>query len=138
MDIDLQWGGYYASKESDGSQYGVFRILDFNRNAYHIAIFKEKFDEIPEFSDIEKLSPYIGHSPIDSRALLNEKNVRLLGSKELETDDLEGYSYYLEAHDVDEKEIDELVESLISYSKEPPMKLSLSLNGDELEIEERN
>lgn len=138
MDIDLKWGGYYASKDDNQSEYGVFRILDFNRDDYHVAMFKEKFSEIPKFSEIENLSPFIGHAPIDSKALLNKKSIELLGSKELEADDLDGYAYYLEAHDVEKKEIDELISKLIGFSKKPPIKLRLRIVAEELEIEERN
>ena len=137
MDFDLQWGGYYVSKEKGETEYGLFRILDFNKYSYQVAIFTEKFDVIPEFEDVLKLSPFIGHAPIDSRALLNERELHLIASKALELDDLVGYQYYLEEHEVDKNEIDELFKDLIDYSKAPPYKLRLSTNDEELIIEER-
>ena len=37
LDIDLAWGGFYAGISKDSGEVSVFRMLDFNQNAYHIA-----------------------------------------------------------------------------------------------------
>lgn len=137
MNIDIQWGGYYASREEGDTEFGVFRLLDFNRDAYQAAIFKEKFAELPNLEDIMKLSPYIGHAPIDSKALLRPKEIYLLGGQQLAEEDLEGYRFYLEHHEVGEKEIEELLGNVIVFSHEPVLKLTLTLSGDELQITER-
>ena len=137
MDIDLQWGGYYASKEEGRDEYGVFRLLDFNCNAYHITIYREKFAEIPTLEDVLQLSPYIGHAPIDSRALLRERDIHLVGGPVLTEDDLEGYRVYLEHHEVAEDDISELFRNVVGFGMQPPMKLTLTLVNGELDITER-
>jgi hypothetical protein len=137
IEIDLQWGGYYASKEDGQSEYGVFRLLDFNRDAYHVAILQEKFSEIPSMEEVLRLSPYIGHAPIDSRALLRKQEIHLLGGPVLTEDDLEGYRFYLEHHDVSKDEIHNLFKDIIGFGRKPPMKLTLFLEDGELGISER-
>jgi len=137
MEIDFQWGGYYASKEDGQNEYGVFRLLDFNRDAYHVALFQEKFSEIPTLEAVLRLSPFIGHAPIDSRALLRKQEIHLLGGPVLMEDDLEGYRFYLEHYDVSDNEIRNLFQDIIGFGRESPMKLTLILDDGELSINER-
>ena len=137
LKFDLQWGGYYVSKEETNKQYGVFRLLDFNQDAYQVALFREKFEEVPSMADLQSLTPFVGHAPIDSRALLNNKELYLIGRQELNKDDLDGYQFYLENLEVDEKYINELFERIIDFSKQAPIKLTLKIIDDELNIEER-
>lgn len=138
VDVDIAWGGFYASVSEDSGTISVFRLLDFNRDAYHVAIYSEKFDSTPSVKEIISLSPFIGHAPIDTRALINNKSVVLFGEKELTTSDLEGYMYYLEEFGVSEGDREKLTNSLISYSKEQPLKLRLSLEENNLQISKRN
>jgi len=138
LDIDLAWGGFYAGISKDNGEISVFRLLDFNQNAYHIAIYKEDFQHIPSEKEILSLSPYIGHAPIDSKGLLNYEKITLINTKQLTSEDLVGYMYYLEEFEVSEKERKELSQSLINYSKEPPLKLRLAIVEGELQISERN
>lgn len=138
LDIDLAWGGFYAGISKDNGAISVFRLLDFNQNAYHIAIYQEDFQHIPSEKEILSLSPYIGHAPIDSKGLLNYEEITLINTKQLTTEDLVGYMYYLEEFEVSEKERKELSQSLINYSKEPPLKLRLAIVKGELQISERN
>lgn len=137
MDIDVQWGGYYASRDENDEDYTVFRILDFNKDAYHAAIFKEKFTELPDREAIESLTPFVGHAPIDSKALVGKGALSLIYGRELNEDDLIGYRYYLEQFEVEKEEIEELMTTLVGFSKEPPMKLRLGIVEGELTIEER-
>ena len=138
LDIDLAWGGFYAGTSKDSGEISVFRLLDFNQNAYHIAIYKEDFQNTPSEEEILSLSPYIGHAPIDSKGLLNYEKLTLINTKHLTSEDLVGYMYYLEEFEVSEKERKELSQSLINYSKEPPLKLRLTIVEGELQISERN
>lgn len=46
IEFDVVWGGVYASKGQDSEKYSIFRLLDFNREAYHAALYTEKFDVI--------------------------------------------------------------------------------------------
>jgi hypothetical protein len=137
MDIDIQWGGYYVSKDKNSGQYSVFRLLDFNRYAYHAAIFKERFSETPKPEDILTLTPYIGHAPIDAKALLNDELVILAAIAPLKKEDLEGYRFYLEHNEMTESDIDDLFRNIIEFSNQPSLKLSLELVDGELEISER-
>ena len=50
MDFDVVWGGYYARRSVESGQFSVFRLLDFNRDAYHAAMFTEKFASLPSES----------------------------------------------------------------------------------------
>jgi len=138
LDIDLAWGGFYAGISKDSGEISVFRMLDFNQNAYHIVIYKENFQHIPSEKEILSLSPYIGHAPIDSKGLLNYDKITLINTKQLTSEDLIGYMYYLEEFEVSEKERKELSQSLINYSKEPPLKLRLAIVKGELQVSERN
>ncbi|MCB1052286.1 MAG: hypothetical protein KDC71_16920 [Acidobacteria bacterium] len=139
MDIDLQWGGFYACRESDAKpgEYGLIRILDFNRDAYHAALYQERFDQIPSIESVQDLHPFIGHVPIDARGLLNYEELILIGGPVLTEDDLVGYRIYLENHEVPNSEIDKLVIKLADFGKDKPLKLRLSLVNNELMIQER-
>lgn len=138
LNIDLAWGGYYASTDSESGHISVFRLLDFNQTAYHAALFKEKFNAPPTLKEMTALSPYIGHAPIDSRGLLRNNDLKLLGCKPLSRDDLEGYAYYLEAHEVTMTEIEELFERILGFTTESPLRLRLEIIDEELVISERS
>ena len=106
MDIEISWGGYYAStSDGDDDEITLFRLLDFNRDDYHIAIYKEKFQAIPTLKDVEGLSPFIRHAPLDTRSLLINKKVTFIGSHQLSESDLTGYLYYLEAFEVPSEDL---------------------------------
>jgi hypothetical protein len=138
LDIDLAWGGFYACTSAEDSKISVIRLLDFNRDAYHAAIFDKTFEEIPGADTVEALSPFIRHAPIDARGLLNYKSMFLICRKPLTRDCLEGYMYYLEEFEASEDDREELMNSLIAFSKDDPLKLKLYLNNNELQIEERD
>ena len=125
-------GGYYARISRDSAEVSVIRLLDFNRDAYHAALFSERFDDIPEPDAVESLKPFIGHVPLDSRGLLELKTMVLISTKPLTQSDLYGYIYYLEEFEVAEADRDEIAESLIAFSNDAPMALRLSISDDEL------
>lgn len=137
LDIDVAWGGYYASVSIETNEISVFRLLDFNRDAYHIAIYRETFESIPEKSAVDSLSPFIGHAPLDTRSLLLNKKVVLLGSDPLKREDLEGYMYYLQEFDVSESEREKLIKSLIEFGLEKPILLRLFKVDEKLQIQKR-
>lgn len=138
LNLDLVWGGYYASISSDDGQVSVFRMLDFNRDAYHAALFAEKFTDTPNLEQLKDLYPFIGHVPIDARALLLNDDLQMIGRQELSLSDLEGYIYYLEVNEVPQEEIDDLVEKILGFSRdEPPLRLRLEIIEDQLVISER-
>lgn len=137
LDIDIAWGGYYASIPEDSGETSVFRLLDFNRDAYHAALFTDKFTTIPTLSELVELSPFIGHAPVDARAFVSNDDLRLIGGKPLTHDDLEGYMYYLNEYGLSKEETDGLVEQIISFSHEPPLSIRLEIVGEELIISER-
>lgn len=137
MDMDLAWGGYYASIPVNGGEISVFRLLDLNRDAYHVALFAEKFTAIPTFEELVALFPFIGHAPIDARALVRDDELRLMGVQPLTHEDLEGYMYYLDHFGVLQAEIDKLVERIMGFSHEPPLRIHLEIVGEELVISDR-
>jgi len=138
LDIDLAWGGFYACISAGESEVSIIRLLDFNRDAYHTALFDETFEEIPRADTVEALSPFIGHVPMDAKGLINNETMVLISRKPLTLDCLEGYMYYLEEFEVPEDEREELMNSLIAFSKDDPLRLRLYLSNDELQIEERD
>jgi hypothetical protein len=81
LDIDIVWGGYYASIPADNNEISVFRLLDFNRDVYHAVLFSNKFTTVPTLEELTMLSPLICHAPIDARALVREDELRLIGGK---------------------------------------------------------
>ncbi|HYF36665.1 MAG TPA: hypothetical protein VD994_15320 [Prosthecobacter sp.] len=138
IDIDLSWGGYYASTNAeDGGKVTVFRLLDFNTDAYQAALFTEEFASMPTLEEVADLSPFIGHVPIDARALLQNRDLRLLGSRPLSRDDLVGYAYYLEDHGMTPEEIRSLQDDILQFTQQPPLRLRLELANDELVVSER-
>ncbi len=137
LDIDIAWGGYYASVSSENGEVSGFRLLDFNRDAYHAALYSEKFSQLPTLDQVQNLSPFVGHAPIDAKGLLNRDNLQLIDGKPLGRDDLAGYICYLEAHDVPQEDIDGLVNEVIEYSQESPLPLRLQVIAGELVISER-
>ena len=137
LDIDLAFGGYYACTSAEAPGYSLIRILDFNRDAYHAALFSQSFDALPGAEELEALSPSVGHAPVDARGLLNNTSMTLVRQSPLTRDCLEGYMFYLEHFGVSDEEREEYADSLIAFSHDAPIKLRLSLADDELHIEER-
>lgn len=137
MDIDIQWGGYYATREEGKEQYSLFRLLDFNSSSYHIAIFQEKFTDPPTLEQVADLAPFIGHAPLDSRSLLHLQEARLLGGVPLDDDSLYGFRVFLAEMGAEDENISELFASLIAFSHEAPLPLTLALVDDTLDIRER-
>ena len=137
LDIDLAWGGFYACTSVDESKVSIIRLLDFNRNAYHAALFSETFEEIPCADIVKELSPFVGHAPIDARGLLNYESMVQICRKPLTEDCLEGYMYYLDQFEVPEDEREELRNTLMAFSQDDSLKLRLFIENDELQIAER-
>lgn len=137
VDFDVVWGGYYAAIPKEEDEISIFRLLDFNRDAYHIAMFAEKFNSVPKESEIMNLSPFVGHAPIASKGLLNYKEIVLISSSTLTEDDLVGYMYYLEQFGVSKEDREKLSKDLVAFAKEPPLKLRLSIENDQLKLNER-
>lgn len=137
LDIDIAWGGYYASTSPEEGTVSIFRLLDFNRDAYHAAFFREKFTVAPTMEEAAALSPFIGHAPIDARALLQSKDLQLVGSKPLTQDDLDGYAYYLEAHGMTPEETQSLLNNILQFAQQPPLKIRMEIVNDELAVSVR-
>jgi hypothetical protein len=136
-EVDLLWGGYYLSRKEGADHFSLFRILDFNRNAYHAALFREKLADVPSLDDVLSLTPFIGHAPIDARGLVRRAPLQLIGGAPLTDEDLAGYMVYLERHGVAAEERDELLKRAIEFSHDSPLGLRLTIVGDKLMIEEQ-
>jgi hypothetical protein len=130
--IDIQWGGYYTSKEE--GKFGIFRLLDFNKDAYHIQLFQENFDHSPTFDEIKGLRPFMWHAPIAVGGLLNCDELKLIGHNNLDEQALMGYEEYLRQMGADEAAIKEMVNRLIDYSDRVPMKIQLTKSGDSVTV----
>jgi hypothetical protein len=137
MNFDIQWGGFYVSRTEHDESFTVFRLLDFNRFCYHIAIFKERFTALPALDEVTRLSPHIGHVPIDSKALLQEKEIHLLGGLPLTERDLEGYRCFLEDHEMEPADIATLLTDIVEFGNGSPLKVTLTINAGELDVTER-
>lgn len=137
IDIDITWGGYYASSSKDGSEFSIFRLLDFNRDAVHVAFYKEKYPAVPDLQTLLGCTPLIGHAPIETKTLLTHDQLILIGGQPLTNEDLEGYRYYLLAHQIPEEMIEEHFAKLLFFSQEPPLLAHLEVVDEELTITER-
>ena len=134
--IDIAFGGVYASTKVETGEVSLFRLLDFNVDAVHVTLYGEKFDAVPGAADLKALSPMILHAPIDSRTLLRDDEVQLIGEEPLSAEDLEGYVVYLEDMGVSEEDRDELVQRLMALSRKRPIRVRLRAVDDTLVVEE--
>mmetsp|Transcript_17240 Transcript_17240/g.37487 ORF Transcript_17240/g.37487 Transcript_17240/m.37487 type:complete len:94 (-) Transcript_17240:217-498(-) len=90
---------------------------------------------MPSFEEAQALSPMVGYVPIASSDLLAKGQITLLGGIPLEPSQLDGYTYYLkDSSGMSELKISELVDRLIEFSAEPPLKLRLSKDGTGLRV----
>jgi hypothetical protein len=121
--VDVQWGGYYVAKEE--GRYSLFRLLDFNQDAYHIQLFRDKFDHIPQLAEVQTLHAYYGHAPIDTSNLLKKEDMHLIGSKPLGSDDLEGYGEYLRQMGNSQEAVDTTLNTCIAFSAKPPARVRI-------------
>ena len=132
MDFPVLWGAYYTYKEE--GKYVVFRLLDFNADAIHYAIFKEEFEMRPKAKEIRGLSPYIGHVPFEVGTLLHKSELELTASAPLTLTDLEGYGYYLGEFGMKANELSEFKTKLIEFSHKEPLLTHLKMHGDRVEV----
>ncbi len=112
--------------------YGVLRLLDFNVDAVHYQIFKEKFSEPPTFEQVKHLTPLILHVPVQSGTVIkNKSDWHLLGHVALSRQDLEGYAVFLkEALGDSDEEIEKRLGRVLNLSKDGAFKLQLVERGD--------
>jgi hypothetical protein len=133
--VELQLGGYYANKTAGNNtadgMYEIQRLLDIDEEtwAYHGQLFSEEFDHIPAFDEVQGLSPWISHVPIDIDDLIRSKELTLLGHRPLTTADTEGYAVYLTEMGYEPAEIEPYINELLERSKLPPEKVTLSTKG---------
>ena len=134
--FDVAWGGWYTQQDEDGS-WGVFRLLDFNREAYHSMLFRDRFDELPSFEQTVGLAPLIQHVPIAAGQLVNFP-AALLGQMPLSLDDLGGYATYLEhARGMPDVDRSPFLDRLVEFSTQPPLAFRMSVGPDgELNVSE--
>ena len=138
IDIDVVWGGYYACISREKATISVFRIIDFNKDAYHVTLFEEDFDQMPTSENIEALSPFIQHVPFSIDGLFNYDEITLVSRKPLTTKDLTGYQYYLKEMGMHEEAWDEFSEALLGFSSDPPLPLRVTPVDEEVRVEIRS
>jgi hypothetical protein len=134
--IDIAFGGLYASTSVETGKVSVFRLLDFNVNAVHIAMYAEKFDALPSAADVRALSPMIRHAPIDALTLLRDDDLQLIGEAVLRAEDLNGYLVYLEDMGVPEEDRAERVRELMALSQQHGLRVRLRAGDNSLVVEE--
>jgi hypothetical protein len=134
--LDIAFGGLYASTSVETGKVSLFRLLDFNVDAVHVAMYGQKFDALPDAADVKALSPMIRHAPIDARTLLRDDELHLIAESPLSAGDLEGYATYLEAMGVSEDDRGEVVQQVIALSHKRGMRVRLRADGDTLVVEE--
>lgn len=134
--IDITFGGWYASANVETGQVSVFRLLDFNLDAVHVAMYEEKFDAVPSAADVRALSPFVWHAPIDSRTMLRDDELQLIGEAPLTVEDLEGYVVYLEDMGMSEEQRAEHVQHLIALSHKHGLRVRLRAGDQGLVVEE--
>jgi len=105
------------------------RLLDFSDDGYHFQLFEAAFTTRPSFNDIDNFKISIEHVPIAITNLVH-KNIRYIGHRDLNVNDLEGYRVYLEEMGTDEKLIETHFGYLIETSKNLPVKIRLYGNKD--------
>jgi hypothetical protein len=125
LDIDVVWGGYYASQSGDDDAFTVFRLLDLDQDGYQAALYREKFDKCPTMADVAHHVPFVGHVPMAIGSLLHERNLKLIGRRPLTDEDLEGYMLFLEHQDVPSEERQALTQKLIGFGDQDPVPLTV-------------
>ncbi len=99
----FQAGGIYSIDNGDGS-YGVVKLLVYENDIFHVAIYKQKFQTRPEKIDISRLSfgtPNdpdgfgIGHLPLSKVSFL-EWRPEFITLSGVTADELEGYKMWKE------------------------------------------
>jgi hypothetical protein len=134
--IDIAFGGLYASTKAGTGEVSLFRLLDFNVDAVHLAVYAQKFDALPSAADVKALSPFVWHAPIDARTLLRDDDLHLIREDPLSREDLDGYVVYLEDMGVSEPERNELVQRVMALSRKGRIQVRLSAVDDTLVVEE--
>ena len=137
IDIDVVWGGYYASQSVDDDSFTVFRLLDLDQYGYQAALYREKFDRCPTMADVAHLVPFVGHVPMAIGSLLHERNLKLIGRRPLTHQDLEGYMLFLEQHDVPAEERQALAAKLIGFGDQDPVPLTVEEVAGEMIVSVR-
>jgi hypothetical protein len=133
-DIEVQLGGFYSYTEN--GSYQVFRLIDLRGSFCALQLFKEKFETIPAFEDVTDLSPFIGMVAVDTGFLLTAETLVLLGHREFLTHELQGYETYLsETEQYEAEDIQELMDTIIAYSKEAVLNVRLTEGEDGVRLE---
>ncbi len=123
MELEVQWGGYYAERGEEG--YRVFRLLDLRPDTCHIATFDRIYARPPSWVDISFLIPERDHVVLDSLEFLAREPV-FLGQRELEDDDLLAYRDYLQRRGVRGDKLYFALERLKTASREAPLPTRIS------------
>jgi hypothetical protein len=134
--LDLAFGGVYASTDVETGKVSLFRLLDFNVDAVHVAMYQQRFDAVPGAAEVRALSPMILHAPIDARTLLRDDELQLIAESPLSAEDLMGYVAYLEDMGMPEHDRGALVQQVIALSRKRGIRVRLRADGDTLVVEE--
>lgn len=131
--FELKWGGYYAIREGKG-HYSVFRLMDFSTHTLDISWYRESFVYRPSLEEVAELTPFVQFYAIDTRTLLDQSEIHLLGYHELTQDEIEGLRSYKLIDVLDTVATEKQVKVIVDLYKQPSKKLRLNLVEDEVVI----
>lgn len=134
VDVDILWGGYYSYRNKSDNLYHVFRLLDFNKDAFHYALYDVDFKTPPTLEQILEHRPFIQHVPQELEAIMNMADLKLVGVTPLRDEDLFGYRLFLDEPNAHEEAVTEVFSNLKRYNQEPPLQLRLTLRNGDIEI----
>lgn len=127
--LKVTWGGYYAQQSEEGT-WSVFRLLDFNSDAYHSTLFTERFPQMPTFAEAQSLTPFAGHVPIATGQLVNFP-ATLIGESPITLDALYGYDAYLEhAAGMGPDDRAAFLQKIVGFGTDAPLTVHMSLDAN--------
>jgi len=134
--VTIAWGGYYSQRAGKNGGYSIWRLLDFNVDAVHKALWMgepREFDHAPTLEEALESTQgkHPTHVPIAAASLILAEELEFLGSRPITGSDLEGYRLYLEHFEVEATKIDQILDRIEVFSQREPLVLRLEADGDD-------
>ena len=128
MIFEVMWGGYYTSLQDDET-WSIFRLLDFNREALHATLYRQRFNSQPVMEHVALLDTAVAHAPIAPGQVVHFP-ATLIGAQPLTLEDLAGYDTYLQAAlELEVGERTTLLDKLIGFSAQPPLSFRMEIDS---------
>lgn len=116
MEITLILGGYYAFKYKENTEWSLIRLLDIHSGVMHQTMYETKYSALPTINDISDAKIFAQHAPISIEDLVNMHDMTLITEQPITDKDLEGYSYYIDAHSPSKEEAEKYLEEVKALS----------------------